>query len=107
MGSLISFRSVVGKILERLVLDKRVLETPGETWTYRSILLNGRVGLDEEPLGLGSEVTAVAIVFLTTSIAAPPAVVAFEFRCLAPLAKAFGLAGTDTGPEQLWSPGNR
>jgi hypothetical protein len=92
IGSLISFKLVVGEILER-----------------RSILLNGRVDLDEEPLGLGSGVTAaaVAIVFLTTSIAAAPAVDAFEFRCLAPLAKAFGLAGTDTEPEQLWSPGNR
>lgn len=100
----------MGDILERLVLDKRVLETRGETWTYRSILLNGRVGLDEEPLGLGSGVTAVAIVLLTTSMAAAPATDAFEFKFLAPelrLAKAFGLAGTGTGPEQLWSPGNR
>jgi len=99
--------------LETLVLDKRVLEDQGEIWTYRSILLNGMVGLDagaEELPGWGLEVAAVVTVFLTAPIAAVPAAVALAFRFLAPelrLAKAFGLAGAGAGAEQRWSSGNR
>jgi len=102
-------------VAEELWISLGLVE--GEILKTRSILLNGRVGLDadadaEEPPGWGLGVAAVVIVFLTAPIAAVPAAVAFEFRFLAPelrLAKAFGLAGAGAGAgaEQLWSEGNR
>jgi len=81
--------TAVGGTSERLVLDERVLEGLGETGTYRSILLKGnegKEGLDGEEVDAVGTV-AVAMDFLTASMAAVPAAVALVLKFFAPALK--------------------